>query len=92
MEEDDEEAYEAEAAREEQVKEVISIPVTVMVNGMPVELTGKQEYVFVDVFNVIDFDLSTVKGNLVTTINGATAEYLQPLKEGDILVIRWEQP
>jgi len=92
MEEDDEDAYEAEAAREEQVKEVISIPVTVMVNGMPVVLTGKQEYVFVDVFNVIDFDLSTVKGNLVTTINGATAEYLQPLKEGDILVIRWEQP
>ncbi len=89
-EEIEEDGREAAKQRNEKKKEVISIPVTVMVNGAPVVLTGKKEYVFVDVFNVIDFDLSTVKGNLVTTINGETAQYLQPLKEGDVLVIRWE--
>ena len=89
-EEIEENGMEAAKQRNEKKKEVISIPVTVMVNGAPVVLTGKKEYVFVDIFNVIDFDLSTVRGNLVTTINGETAQYLQPLKEGDALVIRWE--
>lgn len=88
--EGDTETGEEEPAGKEPVKEPLSIPVTVLVNGAPVVLTGKQEYVFVDVFNVIDFDLSTVRGNLVTTINGETAQYLQPLKEGDALEIRWE--
>lgn len=79
-----------EVREKEPVKEEPSIPVTVMVNGGPVVLTGKKEYVFVDVFNFIDFDLSTARGTLVTTVNGAAAQHLQPLHEGDVLDIHWE--
>ena len=88
--EEDEEEKEADTAATEPVKEPLSISITVMVNGAPVILTGKREYVFVDVFNFIDFDLSTAKGVLVTTVNGAAAQYMQPLKAGDVLEIYWK--
>ena len=65
--------------------------VTVMVNGIPVALTGKVDYVFVDVFSFIEFDLSKPAGrNIVTRLNGRNAEYMEPLKEGDVLEIYWE--
>ena len=65
--------------------------VTVAVNGMPVVLTGKVSYVFVDVFSFIEFDLSKPAGrNIVTRLNGRNAEYMEPLKEGDVLEIYWE--
>lgn len=64
---------------------------TVIVNGMPVTLTGKVDYVFVDVFSFIEFDLSKPAGrNIVTRLNGRNAEYMEPLKEGDVLEIYWE--
>lgn len=87
---DSEDAVTEQEPEKESAAKVISIPVTVMVNGGPVVLSGKQEYVFVDVFNFIDFDLSTAKGTLVTTVNGAQAQHLQPLKDGDVLDIHWE--
>ncbi len=65
--------------------------VTVIVNGTPVTLTGKVNYVFVDVFSFIEFDLSKPAGrNIVTRLNGRNAEYMEPLKEGDVLEIYWE--
>ena len=64
---------------------------TVIVNGMPVALTGKVNYVFVDVFSFIEFDLSKPAGrNIVTRLNGRNAEYMEPLNEGDVLEIYWE--
>ena len=65
--------------------------VTVIVNKTPVTLTGKVNYVFVDVFSFIEFDLSKPAGrNIVTRLNGRNAEYMEPLKEGDVLEIYWE--
>ena len=65
--------------------------VTVIVNEMPVVLTGKVNYVFVDVFSFIEFDLSKPAGrNIVTRLNGRNAEYMEPLNEGDVLEIYWE--
>ncbi len=65
--------------------------VTVIVNRIPVTLTGKVNYVFVDVFSFIEFDLSKPAGrNIVTRLNGRNAEYMEPLKEGDVLEIYWE--
>ena len=44
-----------------------------------------------DVFDYIDFDLSAGKGRkIVTLLNGNQAEYMQTLKEGDSIEIRWE--
>jgi len=82
------EEAEEKGAPKEEAEEPVSV--TVMVNGAPVVLTGKKEYVFVDVFNFIDFDLSTPKGHIVTKINGRPAQYMEALHEGDVLNIYWE--
>lgn len=64
---------------------------TVFVNDAPVVLSGKPDYVFVDVFDFIDFDLSKPQGKSVVTIhNGKPAQYMDPLNEGDRLEICWK--
>ena len=52
---------------------------------------NKDEFVFVDIFDYIDFDLSEVRGNLILKINGREAEYMAPLKNGDELQIFWSK-
>ena len=79
-----------EAKREEELANIK--PITIYVNDEPVVLNDKPNYVFVDVFDHIDFDLKQRpegKG-ILTEINGRSAEYSQPLSDGDRLVIRWE--
>ncbi len=70
-------------------KEPISIHV--IVNGRPVTMRGKSRYVFVDVFNYIDFDLSKPQGAIVTTVNGRGANYMETLYEGDVVEIYWRK-
>ena len=41
--------------------------VTVYVNGQPVRLTGKNSYIFVDIFDFYDFDLSASAGRAIIT-------------------------
>lgn len=66
------------------------VSIVVMINGSPVTMTGKPEYVYVDIFNYIDFDLGNPKGSaVVTNLNGRTAKYMEPLKEGDVIEIHW---
>ena len=65
---------------------------TVYVNKQPVVMTGKESYVFVDVFSFINFDLNASAGRaIVTNINGRRAEYMEPLTNGDIIDIYWEK-
>lgn len=64
---------------------------TVIVNGEPVTLTGKPDYIYVDVFDRINFDLSKPQGKMVETlINGRKAQYIEPLHNGDKLEIFWK--
>lgn len=64
----------------------------VIVNGRTYILKGKPEYVFVDVFDYIDFDLSRPQGSgIVTTLNKQPAQYMETLKHGDIIEIYWKQ-
>jgi len=64
----------------------------VIVNGRTYILKGKPEYVFVDVFDYIDFDLSRPQGNgIVTTLNKQPAQYMETLKHGDVIEIYWKQ-
>ena len=63
----------------------------VVVNGKPVNLTGKKGYVYVDVFDVIDFDLSRPRGkSIITTLNGRPAQYMEPIGNGDVIEIYWQ--
>ena len=52
---------------------------------------NKKEFIFVDIFEHIDFDLTKVKGNLVLKVNGEDAEYMAPLSDGDIIEIFWDK-
>lgn len=65
--------------------------IMVLVNKAPVTLRGKDSYVFVDVFSFISFDLNAGGGRpIVTQLNGRRAEYMEPLKDGDVIDIYWE--
>ncbi len=68
------------------------VTLSVLVNKRPVTLSGKSSYVFVDVFFFINFDLKASAGrSIVTNLNGRKAEYMEPLKNGDIIDIFWEE-
>ena len=85
----DTEVYEKEEA--EPVKNILAHDLHVIVNNDPVTLHGKADYVFVDVFDAIDFDLSKPQGrSVVTILNGGTPDYLQSIKEGDKIEVYWK--
>ena len=66
--------------------------ITVIVNKFPVTLKGKSSYIFVDVFSFINFDLNDSRGrSIVTQLNKRRAEYMEPLTEGDVIDIYWEE-
>lgn len=64
--------------------------IKVIVNDKECLLKGKNSYVFVDIFNYIDFDLSIAKGVITLEINDKTANYYDTLKEGDRIKVYWQ--
>ena len=65
----------------------------VSVNGEPIVMKGKEKYIFVDVFDYINFDLKDSRGRkIVTKVNGVpVANYMQDLPDGAIVDIHWEE-
>lgn len=89
-----EEAGAQEQPQEQQVvqEEPVIKNIQVLVNNLPVSLNGKEDYVFVDIFDYIDFDLSASNGRaIVTKINGLDAQYTQILADGDRIEIYWKE-
>ena len=81
------ESAEPEVSEEDEPREI-----NVIVNGKAVGLKGKNSYVFVDIFDAIDFDLKASKGrSIVTNLNGRTAEYLEALQDGDVIEVYWKE-
>ena len=73
------------------VKNILAHDLHVMVNNEAITLHGKADYIFVDIFDAIDFDLSKPEGrSIVTMLNGATPDYMQPIKEGDKIEVYWK--
>ncbi len=69
----------------------IPMAIQVMVNGAPVRLEGKSGYIFVDVFDYINFDLSVPQGSgIATELNGRSAQYMEPIRSGDVIKIYWK--
>ena len=63
-----------------------------IVNGEPVELSGKDTYIFVDIFTHISFDLQAGKGRAIATvINGRDAQFSEELHEGDQIELYWKE-
>lgn len=95
----------AEESEEKSDEKLLSVPpaqtenvdgkllqvIHVIVNEELVTLKGKTDYVYVDVFDYIEFDLSKPQGKTVETlINGRKAQYTELLSNGDRLEIFWK--
>ncbi len=66
--------------------------IVVAVNGEDICLKGgKQQYIFVDVFNYINFDLTKPQGNIVLRLNGSQASFTDVIKPGDKIDIFWQK-
>ncbi len=64
--------------------------ITVIVNKKPINLPPKKtDYLFIDVFNYIDFDLTSPKGIIMLKLNGKDANYTDSIKSGDTIDIFW---
>lgn len=83
---------ESQETKEEEAPKETEGSVTVMVNGESLTMTGKQNYIFVDVFDWYSFDLSAGKGRAIATlVNGKEAEFSQPLANGDNIELYWKE-
>ena len=83
---------EEDKRREEILNKHVPMSIIVTVNGEQIKLTGKKAYVFVDVFEYIDFDLSKPQGSgIVTNLNGREAQYMESIRSGDVIEIYWKQ-
>ncbi|MCR5545560.1 MAG: pilus assembly protein PilM [Lachnospiraceae bacterium] len=61
-------------------------------NGEEVTLSGQKDYIFSDIFRVIDFDTNVGGGRtVITTINGVRCGYADPIHDGDNVDIRWSE-
>lgn len=82
----------AEQKEEEKVPETpVNQTIWVVFNGSQVALSGKKSYVFVDVFDAVQFDLKNIPGKrIVTKLNGQNALYMNPLYNGDVIEVFWE--
>lgn len=96
IQEEKEEKQQIEAKPEENVPEEKKdenglTTIHVQANGKDITLSGKKDYIYVDIFDYIDFDLSSPKGKgVVTKLNDHSADYVEVLKDGDIIEIYWE--
>lgn len=83
---------EEDRRREEILNKHVPMSIIVTVNGEQIKLTGKKSYVFVDVFEYIDFDLSKPQGSgIVTNLNGREAQYMESIRSGDVIEIYWKK-
>ncbi len=79
-----------EEARRNAEQERYEKGIDVMVNNRAIHLEKKKNYVFVDIFDYINFDLTKVKGKgLVTNKNGIQAQYMETLNQGDVIELYW---
>ncbi len=66
--------------------------VTISVNGRRVILDDdRAQYIFVDIFNHIDFDLTKPQGTIVLKLNGQQAAFTDNIRSGDTVEIYWKK-
>lgn len=78
---------ELESEEVEQIKDTIEIEVSF--NDSKIKLNGQKDYIFVDIFNYVTFDLTEVKGIINLLLNGNKVGYTEKLKDGDSIQVFW---
>lgn len=89
--EEDEEAYQTGLNIVDKGYKPYNKTINVFVNGKNVQLSDKSEYLFVDIFRSIEFDLSKVKGGVDIRLNGKKASYTDKISNGDVIEIIWDK-
>lgn len=88
----EEKLVESKIIKKENLSDKNEKEIVVMINKEVIKMIGKQKYIFVDVFDYIDFDLTKSKGRgIVTTVNGKVAEYMEEIHDNDDIKIYWNQ-
>ncbi len=76
-------------AKEEQKKN--NNILRLIINGEETEIHhSKKSFIFVDIFDYIDINLTKPQGELVLNVNGTKAEFTQELKENDRIDVYWK--
>ncbi len=91
------EDYETPVIDEEPVKDartkikIETVDLPVKINGKNMVLSGKKDYIFVDIYNVIDFDPNAGNGRpLIIRINGEKCGYSDELHANDEVECFWK--
>ncbi|MGN1137408.1 MAG: cell division protein FtsA [Oscillospiraceae bacterium] len=71
-------------------------PITVILNDKPIVLSQRYDdspHEFLELMALADIDLSNppASGNMILTLNGKSASFMDVLHEGDSIVIRWDE-
>ena len=78
--------------QEEVAQPATGSEIVVVINGQPVCLTGKNSYIFVDIFDFYDFDLKASAGRaVITKLNGNNAQFSAVLADGDEIELGWQE-
>jgi len=64
--------------------------IEVLINNNKIQLSGKEQYIFVDVFDFINFDLSKSKGKIVLKLNNKIASFTDIINHNDVIEIFWD--
>lgn len=65
--------------------------INIKINEDIISLSSKKQYIFVDIFSYIKFDLSKPQGDLILTLNGKIAGYYDEINDGDVIEVFWEK-
>lgn len=89
---EDANAQSEEASVQPEEEQKTGTSIFVHVNGEAVELMGKDEYIFVDIFDRISFDLQAGQGRAIATLlNGRNAQFSELLHDGDKIELYWKE-
>lgn len=62
------------------------------INGEETEiLHDRTSFIFVDIFDYIEINLTKPQGELILNVNGIKAEFTQELKDGDNIEVYWKK-
>ncbi|WP_455715464.1 cell division protein FtsA [Anaerosporobacter sp.] len=66
--------------------------ICVLVNGERITLKGKDKYIFVDILDCYEFDMTVARGtSLVLKLNHQPAEFTSPIENEDVIDLYWEE-
>lgn len=63
--------------------------INVTFNGKPITLKGQKDYIFINIFNYVDFNLKDAKGIINLKLNGDKVGYTEKINDGDNIEVYW---